>query len=518
MHDRLDIHLSSRPDPAGSLFSEHPLVLLTEFLGFLATDLNGVKVDFERGTHVSGQEVRLNDPIARLWSVKEPFTGTYKCQPRGWLDKIRPEIVSRAAADFAAVTKVLKSFPVLSRGGKGGAGPPPVPPMPPGGAGGFGPGTSLSQVEKDKETVAPEKIITPSLSRLPKTLKKLLSRDLLDWKPKSQAESESSVKLRPASAEGPPWRVPSRTSSSAADVPSSSAAPASSSSSSSTPHRSQSNQLSSLSPAPKALQDPVKQQQPEQHEQQDEEPKHPQAPTDPKQIESVEAELSLPISKTKSSASSPFFIVAGLHEILPQLPVERIAEALTAANGSSERALESLIFKVKSMEAADIARTSEANPTAPEDWDDRRSSKEKENPGSSEQVQKNEAAPKEKEKGKGREEKKKREKKEPKSESATSISASASSSAPPTAPVPVKKKEKETLSRFAQKSQPSAVSVLQAPAKKPSAEATLQARARPAANSKGHKKLKEKTVEKQTTKEAEYYRLLEQAWDEMDSS
>uniref|UniRef100_A0A0G4HCL4 PAP-associated domain-containing protein n=1 Tax=Chromera velia CCMP2878 TaxID=1169474 RepID=A0A0G4HCL4_9ALVE len=99
--DGLSILPVSRPS-TDNLSSEDPLLLFHQFLGFLLSNLKGLQVDFDRTAHLD-LFIRRNDYSVRQWTVKEPFTGTIKCQPRGWYDRIGPDIISRARMDFQTV-------------------------------------------------------------------------------------------------------------------------------------------------------------------------------------------------------------------------------------------------------------------------------------------------------------------------------------------------------------------------------------------------------------------------------
>uniref|UniRef100_A0A0G4HBX1 Uncharacterized protein n=1 Tax=Chromera velia CCMP2878 TaxID=1169474 RepID=A0A0G4HBX1_9ALVE len=97
--------------PSTPLFSEDPLLLFQEFLDFLQTDLKGVPVTFDRETKIEipkALEPHEQTAAMKTWIVKEPFTGTTKCQPRGWLERIRRDTVSRAQTDFSTIRRCLR--------------------------------------------------------------------------------------------------------------------------------------------------------------------------------------------------------------------------------------------------------------------------------------------------------------------------------------------------------------------------------------------------------------------------
>uniref|UniRef100_A0A0K6S814 PAP-associated domain-containing protein n=1 Tax=Chromera velia CCMP2878 TaxID=1169474 RepID=A0A0K6S814_9ALVE len=88
------------------LHSEDPLVLVQEFLGFLVSNLRGMQVDFDndRKRKIPTSLEGSAEQAAKVWSVKEPFTGIIKCQTRGWVERVRPDIVARAQKDFFVIS------------------------------------------------------------------------------------------------------------------------------------------------------------------------------------------------------------------------------------------------------------------------------------------------------------------------------------------------------------------------------------------------------------------------------
>uniref|UniRef100_A0A0G4GFW4 J domain-containing protein n=1 Tax=Chromera velia CCMP2878 TaxID=1169474 RepID=A0A0G4GFW4_9ALVE len=109
---------------------------------------------------------------------------------------------------------------------------------------------------------------------------------------------------------------------------------------------------------------PTFQPQPKQQQQPPAQAKKPQTqPPAPqtKQPEPVPKKMPAQAKPAPPKPSADPQVIAEIHEILPQIPKERIAEALASSGGSTESTMETLLLEVEAIEAMRIARAAEPN-------------------------------------------------------------------------------------------------------------------------------------------------------------